>query len=74
VYRGSALPEIAGAYFYSDYCAGFLRSFVYSNGAVSNERTWDVGALGSVLSFGEDSAGELYVLTAAGKVYRFSRS
>jgi glucose/arabinose dehydrogenase len=27
VYRGTAIPELAGRYFYSDYCAGFLRSF-----------------------------------------------
>jgi glucose/arabinose dehydrogenase len=73
VYRGTAIPELVGHYFYSDYCAGFLKSFSYSNGAVSNERTWDVGSLGNVLSFGEDSSGELYVLTSAGRVLKLVR-
>jgi glucose/arabinose dehydrogenase len=73
VYRGTALPELAGQYFYSDYCLGFLKSFSYSNGAVVNERTWDVGSLGSVTSFGEDAAGELYILSGNGKVFRLSR-
>ncbi len=70
VYRGSAIPEIRGHYFYSDFCSGFLRSFRYSGGAVSERREWNVGGLGAVLSFGEDSDGELYVLSGEGRVYR----
>ena len=70
VYRGSRAPSLRGHYFYSDYCSGFLRSFTYANGAVAERRTWDVGPLGNVLSFGEDSSGELYVLSANGTVYR----
>jgi hypothetical protein len=37
---------------------------------VSDRREWNVGVLGLVLSFGQDSAGELYVLSASGSVYR----
>ncbi|MEP6507920.1 MAG: PQQ-dependent sugar dehydrogenase [Gemmatimonadales bacterium] len=73
VYRGSALPEIAGHYFYSDYCLGFLKSFRYANGAVADAQTWPVGSLGSVTSFGEDAAGELYVLSSNGRVYKLVR-
>lgn len=69
-YRGVRIPGIVGHYFYSDYCAGFLRSFRYANGQAVDQRSWDVGSLGSVLSFGEDAAGELYVLSANGRVYR----
>jgi glucose/arabinose dehydrogenase len=69
-YRGSRIPGIVGHYFYSDYCAGFLRSFRYANGQAVDQRSWEVGSLGSVLSFGEDVAGELYVLSANGRVYR----
>ena len=69
-YRGSLLPGIVGHYFYSDYCAGFLRSFRYENGQAVDRRSWDVGTLGSVLSFGEDAAGELYILSVNGRVYR----
>jgi glucose/arabinose dehydrogenase len=70
VYRGSLIPGIVGHYFYSDYCTGFLRSFRYDNGEAAEQRNWSVGSLGSVLSFGEDAAGELYVLSANGRVYR----
>lgn len=65
VYRGSAIPEIDGHYFYSDYCGGYLRSFVYQDGEVVEEMDWtdQVGVAGNVPSFGVDGAGELYVLT-----------
>jgi glucose/arabinose dehydrogenase len=70
VYRGTRIPAIVGHYFYSDYCAGFLRSFRYEDGQAVDRREWGVGALGRVLSFGEDLAGELYVLSEDGRVYR----
>jgi glucose/arabinose dehydrogenase len=71
-YRGSLILGLVGHYFYSDYCTGFLRSFRYENGQAVERRSWDVGAVGSVLSFGEDAAGELYVLSANGRVYRLT--
>jgi glucose/arabinose dehydrogenase len=70
VYRGSLIPGIIGHYFYSDYCSGFLRSFRYQNGQALDQRSWSVGSLGNVLSFGEDAAGEMYILSANGRVYR----
>jgi glucose/arabinose dehydrogenase len=65
VYRGAAIPEIDGHFFYSDYCGGYLRSFRYDGGEVAEETDWteQVGVPGSVASFGVDSAGEMYVLT-----------
>lgn len=64
VYKGSALPEISGHYFYSDWCGGYLRSFRWT-GSVSNATNWtsQVGQLSSVSSFGLDTAGEVYVMT-----------
>jgi glucose/arabinose dehydrogenase len=73
VYRGASLPEIAGHYFYSDYCAGFLKSFRYQNGSAVDQRTWDVGPIGSITSFGEDAVGELYLTSSNGRVYRIAR-
>lgn len=70
VYRGNAIPSVRGHYFFSDYCTGFLRSFRYANGAVTDVKQWSVGSLGPVLSFGQDSAGELYILSDNGRVYR----
>jgi glucose/arabinose dehydrogenase len=73
VYRGTAIPEIAGHYFYSDYCTGWLRSFRYENGVASDHRDWGL-ELGNVLSFGEDAAGELYVLSGSGLVRRLVKA
>ncbi|MDP2530743.1 MAG: PQQ-dependent sugar dehydrogenase, partial [Candidatus Palauibacterales bacterium] len=46
VYRGSAMPDLQGTYFYSDYCSGWLRSLRYDGTAVGEERSWVVGSLG----------------------------
>jgi len=71
VYRGSAIPEIQGTYFYGDYCVGFVRSFVYQNGQATNQTDWvSLRPGGNITSFGEDTQGELYVLTSQGGVYR----
>jgi len=73
VYRGTQAPTLVGQYFYSDYCSGWLRSFSYANGAVAAQTGWSLNVtLGNVLSLGEDSAGELYVLTAGGSIYRIA--
>ena len=71
VYRGSAIPSLQGHYFYADFCQGWVRSFRYAGGAVIDETQWPTLAPGGpVLSFGEDSAGELYVLQAGGGVFK----
>jgi glucose/arabinose dehydrogenase len=66
VYRGSAIPELAGRYLYSDYCAGFLRSFLAVERTASEQRDWNVSKVGQVVSFGRDGQGELYVLAGSG--------
>jgi glucose/arabinose dehydrogenase len=70
VYRGQSLAGFEGHYFYSDFCTGFLRSFRLAGGVATDHEEWDVGSLGQVLSFGQDAAGELYVLSHNGRVYR----
>jgi glucose/arabinose dehydrogenase len=73
VYRGSAMPALQGTYFYGDFCAGFVRSFRYQNGQPTEQTEWPLlsppGA--SVTSFGEDEAGELYVMTQGGGLFKF---
>jgi glucose/arabinose dehydrogenase len=74
VYRGAALPELAGRYFYSDYCAGFLKSIVATAGTgVSEPGDWAVAEVGAVVSFGRDAAGELYLIGADGNIYQIVR-
>ena len=72
VSRGSASPPLDGQYFFSDYCQGWLRSITYQNGRITSRTVWNVPRLGQVLSFGEDAAGEIYVLSDNGNVYRIS--
>jgi len=73
VYRGARSPSLAGQYFYSDYCSGWIRSFTYAAGAVAQRTSWTLNAnLGNVLSFGEDASRELYVLSDGGTVYRLA--
>ena len=71
VYRGNAIPELQGQYFYGDFCSGSIRSFRYDGSVAGDLTTWPTLAPGgAVLSFGEDAAGELYVLEAGGRVFR----
>jgi glucose/arabinose dehydrogenase len=72
VYRGRRIPSIAGHYFYSDYCAGWLKSFRMDGGAVTDRREWKMDSIGHVVSFGEDSSGELYIIAEGGRVFRFA--
>jgi hypothetical protein len=78
VYRGKALPELDGAYFYADYCTAMIRSFRWNAGHVTDERDWrpildPESKLGQLSSFGEDEDGELYLLSLEGTVYKFVR-
>jgi glucose/arabinose dehydrogenase len=76
VYRGKALPALAGAYFYADFCTGLLRSFRWSPaGGVRDHWDWrpvldPARRLNSVSSFGTDADGEIYVVTLVGDVHR----
>jgi hypothetical protein len=73
VYRGSAIPDLRGRYFYSDFCTGFLRSFRLAIGQATERVDWHTPNVGNVLSFGEDANRELYVITGTNKVYRIAQ-
>ncbi|MGI9034221.1 MAG: PQQ-dependent sugar dehydrogenase [Acidimicrobiales bacterium] len=66
VYRGSRIPALRGAYVYGDYCSAKVWGLVQSGGKVVDQRQLDVGGNHSIYSFGEDAAGELYLLSADG--------
>jgi hypothetical protein len=70
VYRGTAIPALVGTYFYGDFCAGFVRSFRFINGQVTEHATWPSLTPGNITSFGEDAAGELYIMTSGGVLFR----
>jgi glucose/arabinose dehydrogenase len=77
VYRGAALPELGGQYFFADYCSNQIWSFVWSPTAGATQlREWTSellpdGGFGNIAAFGRDGRGELYVLDHGnGRVYR----
>jgi glucose/arabinose dehydrogenase len=73
VYRGSAYPDLAGAYFFADYCSGEIW-FIDRGAARGTQpiRALDTDSL--ITSFGQDQAGELYLTDGNGTVYRLTDS
>lgn len=70
VYRGSAIPALAGQYLFSDYCGGWLKSVRRTDGSVSAPLDWGIPQVGNITSFGQDGHKELYMLSETGSVYR----
>jgi len=71
VYRGEAIPALAGRYLFSDYCTGVVWSLVRDERGKPTVNTV-VNSDASVSSFGEDESGELYLCDlSGGKVLRF---
>jgi glucose/arabinose dehydrogenase len=74
VYRGSELPDLVGHYFYGDFSAGWIRSFKVVGGTATEQKDWtaELGTVPLISSFGRDSAGNLYVVSIAGDIYRLT--
>jgi glucose/arabinose dehydrogenase len=72
VYRGAAIPELDGHYFYADWCRGWVRSFRYAGGAAVDQTDWsaDLEGIGQVNGWGIGPDGELYAATWGGTVVR----
>jgi glucose/arabinose dehydrogenase len=72
VYRGRAIPELVGHYFYADWCYGWIRSFRFADGEAVDRQDWSADLeAGLVSSFGHDGDGELLVLDwDAGRLLR----
>jgi len=72
VYRGASLPELDGHYLFGDYCAGWIHGL--PPGGDEPFELFSPGSVPGLTSFGVDSAGELYVTSAGGAVYRIDRA
>ena len=72
VYRGTRVTELIGHYVYADLCSGFVGSFLLSGGVATQQTNWtsQLSPGGSIVSFGEDARGELYIVLYGGGVYR----
>ena len=78
VYRGTAVPALDGHYLYADYVSGKVWGLKYDEKAkrVTANRPIESSNL-PIMSFGEDEAGEVYLMTysATGKgLFRFKTS
>ncbi len=76
VYRG-AVSELSGTYFFGDFSSSRLWSFRYNGSTLTEftERTAELapvggGSIDNIASFGEDEAGNLYIIDLDGEVFR----
>ena len=69
VYRGSAMPQLEAVYIFGDYCTGRIWA-MYRDGDLN----WHTNELANtgwpISSFGEDEAGEIYLVDYSGTIYR----
>ena len=81
VYRGSAISELQGTYFFADYCSGNIWTFKEKNGKATEfqNRTEEISLGGGgftnyISSFGEDNNGELYIVDYNGIIFKLTAS
>jgi glucose/arabinose dehydrogenase len=70
VYRGS-MPEWNGIYLYGDYCTGFIWGLLQIDGGWQKQQLFDVDV--TITSFGQDEAGEIYLISDNGGIYRLAQ-
>jgi glucose/arabinose dehydrogenase len=68
VYRGPTYPELQGIYLYADYCSGQIWGLRQTNGDWETAEMADTNQ--RITSFGEDEAGEVYLVAVGGNIYR----
>jgi glucose/arabinose dehydrogenase len=72
VVRDERVPALVGRYVYSDLCDGRVWAARLSTGGARGNGRLGVRTVGSVVSFGEDARGRVYVVSHDGPVYRFT--
>ena len=77
VYRGAAVPALAGKYVYADFVTGKLWALTYDAAAKKVTANESISSNGlPIMSFGEDEPGEVYCLVVAADghgIYRFAK-
>lgn len=68
VYRGAQYPALTGIYFYGDFCSGRIWGLRYES-----DNSWSEAQFmqsdTAISSFGQDEAGELYLLDHKGDIF-----
>jgi len=73
VYRGAAMPELDGLYFYGDYVNGIVWvAWRDESGAWQSDTFMDTAFV--ISSFGQDESGELYLVDYKGAIYRLEHA
>lgn len=72
VYRGTAIPELAGVYLYADYQSNKVFGLNYDQAARRVVENKPLATIAAVSAFGEDAAGEIYVQSYQGTLYKVS--
>jgi len=77
VYRGCAIPDLQGSYWFTDFCNDDIFTFEVVDGMMTNltERTAELDppgfdAINDVVSFGEDNDGEIYIVENGGQIWK----
>lgn len=75
VYRGCAIPDLRGTYFFADYCGDQIYAGRFVNGLLTGvvDRASELEGtqiIDNISSFGEDAEGELYICDLDGQVYQ----
>ncbi len=71
VYRGAALPEWNGVYFYGDYCSGKVWGLLQDASGWKSALLFSTGL--NISTFGLDESGELYLAGYGGKIFRLEK-
>lgn len=69
VYYGKRFPDLRGAYLYGDYSTGRIWGARYREGKIVWHKELADTTL-QILGFGEDAAGEIYLVDYAGEIHR----
>lgn len=70
VYRGGEIPALVGGYVYGDFCTGKIWALWYEDGAITDHQLLvDTDLL--ITSFGQDRAGNLYVLASPDSAFPY---
>ena len=69
VYRGTRVTPLQGAYVYGDFCSGKIWALKHDGARVTEHRLIAESGL-QIAAFGEGPAGQLYILSFEGKIWR----
>ncbi|MDB6055628.1 MAG: Protein up-regulated by thyroid hormone-putative PQQ-dependent glucose dehydrogenase [Verrucomicrobiales bacterium] len=77
VYHGKKVPALEGVYLYADWATGNLFGLRYENNKVTTDGVLELGPkipnpVRNIAAFGQDNAGEVYVLAFDGHIYELA--